>query len=142
MSVDSLQRFVTAQEGVFEAALGELRGGSKRGHWIWFIFPQLAGLGRSANAQFFALDSVAEARGYLQHPILGPRLAQCVDALLAWQGRRSAMAILGSVDATKVRSSMTLFDRVSPGTSFALVLQAFYRGERDELTLALLAQRQ
>jgi uncharacterized protein (DUF1810 family) len=133
-----LQRFLDAQDGAFETALDELRAGLKVSHWMWFIFPQLAGLGRTATAQFYAIASIDEARAYLEHPLLGPRLRQCVDALLQWPDRRSAEQILGAVDALKLRSSLTLFDRVEPSGPFARGLSAFYEGRQDERTLALL----
>jgi uncharacterized protein (DUF1810 family) len=134
----NLQRFVDAQDGIFETALAELRAGSKQSHWMWFIFPQLAGLGRSPTAQFYGIGSIDEARAYLAHPLLGPRLRQSVEVLLPWAGRRTPEQILGSVDALKLRSSLTLFDRVEPGSLFARGIDAFYDGRRDGHTLALL----
>jgi uncharacterized protein (DUF1810 family) len=134
----NLQRFVDAQDGVFQTALGELEAGSKQSHWMWFIFPQLAGLGRSPTAQYYSIASLDEARAYLGHPLLGPRLRSCVDALMSWADRRSANQILGSIDAVKLRSSLTLFDRVEPDGLFARGLSGFFAGERDERTLALL----
>jgi uncharacterized protein (DUF1810 family) len=133
-----LQRFVDAQEPVFEAALGELRAGSKTSHWMWFVFPQLRALGRSSTAQYYGLVSIDEARAYLAHPILAPRLTQCVEALLPWAGRRSPQDIMGEIDAVKLRSSLTLFDVVALGGLFAEGLEALYGGVRDERTLALL----
>ena len=135
-----LDRFVTAQAGgVFERALAELRAGAKRSHWMWFVFPQIAGLGRSETARFYAIAERDEAIAYLAHPVLGPRLDSATQAMLGWAKRRSAEAILGPVDAMKLRSSMTLFDAVAgqPGP-FAAVLDAFYGGERDPATLDLL----
>jgi uncharacterized protein (DUF1810 family) len=133
-----LERFVAAQDGVYPQALAELRGGRKHGHWMWFVFPQLAGLGRSATARFYAIASAAEARAYLAHPLLGPRLAECARALLAHRARR-AEAILGPIDAMKLRSSMTLFEAVAGDPApFAAVLDAFFGGERDAATLGLL----
>src|SRR5438067_4309840 len=120
-----LQRFIDAQHGVFEIALAELRAGSKQSHWMWFIFPQLAGLGRSPTARFYAIAGVDEARAYLEHPRLGRRLRESVDALMRWAGKRSAERILGPIDATKLRSSLTLFDRVAPNDVFAGALAAF-----------------
>jgi uncharacterized protein (DUF1810 family) len=134
----NLQRFVDAQDGVFETALTELTAGSKQSHWMWFIFPQLAGLGRSPTAQLYGIASLDEARAYREHPILGPRLDQSVEALIAWASQRSAAQILGSVDAMKLRSSLTLFDSVSPRERFESALAGFFAGERDERTLALL----
>ena len=133
-----LQRFIEAQDEDFEIALEELRAGSKQGHWMWFVFPQLAGLGRSPTAQYFAISSLDEARAYLAHPLLGPRLRQCLGALMQWAGNRTAEHILGPIDATKLRSSLTLFDAAAGGPAFAHSLDAFFGGERDERTLALL----
>jgi uncharacterized protein (DUF1810 family) len=138
----NLQRFVDAQQGVIRTALAELRAGSKQSHWMWFVFPQLAQLGRSENAKYFGLASLDEARAYLRHFVLGPALRQCVDAILSWSGRRSAEQIFGTVDAMKLRSSLTLFDRVEPDGLFAKALLNFFQGERDELTLALLDRGQ
>lgn len=134
----NLQRFIDAQDGIFETALSELRGGSKQSHWMWFIFPQLAGLGHSPTSQYYGIASQEEAHAYVDHPILGPRLGQSVEALLPWAGRRSAEQILGPVDAMKLRSSLTLFDRIAPHGAFAQALAAFFGGEPDERTLALL----
>lgn len=133
-----LRRFVDAQQGVFSEALAELTAGAKRTHWMWFIFPQLAGLGSSTAARFYAIASIEEARAYLAHPLLEPRLEECVGAILSWAGRRSAVQILGTTDALKLRSSMTLFGEVQPAGPFGPALRAFYGGEPDERTLALL----
>jgi len=137
-----LNRFVNAQEGVWEVALRELRSGSKQSHWMWFIFPQLAGLGRSPAAQFYGIGSLSEARAYLDHPLLGPRLRQATGALAPWAGRRTPEQILGPVDALKLRSSLTLFDFVEPGSPFGEGLVNFFGGARDERTLALLQRQQ
>jgi uncharacterized protein (DUF1810 family) len=134
----NLRRFVDAQDGIFETALRELEEGSKQSHWMWFIFPQLAGLGRSPTARHYAIASLGEARAYLDNPLLGPRLRACTDALLPWAGRRSAEQILGSIDALKLKSCLTLFDRVEPDGQFARGLAAFFAAERDQRTLALL----
>ena len=134
----NLKRFVDAQEGVHETVLAELRGGSKRSHWMWFVFPQLAGLGLSPTAQYYAVASLDEARAYLEHRLLGFRLRECVEALLPWANRRSAEQILGGVDALKLKSSLTLFDRVEPDGPFAAGLAAFFGRKQDERTLALL----
>ena len=134
----NLQRFVDAQDGIYDTALAELRDASKRSHWMWFIFPQLAGLGRSSTAQFYGITSLHEARAYLEQPVLGNRLAECVQAILPWAGRRGAEQIFGPVDAMKLRSSLTLFDVVEPNSTFAETLDAFFDGQRDERTLALL----
>ena len=134
----NLQRFVDAQDGVFLTALAELRAGTKQSHWMWFVFPQLAGLGRSSTAIFYGISGRDEAAAYLSHPILGPRLRGAVEALLPWANRRSAEDVLGPIDALKLRSCLTLFDAVEPGGQFGLTLSAFYEGP-DERTLALLA---
>ncbi|OHV84570.1 DUF1810 domain-containing protein [Rhizobium sp. LCM 4573] len=133
-----LERFVEAQGPIYEQALRELRGGRKRSHWMWFVFPQLEGLGFSAMSQKYAIGSKTEARAYLSHPVLGPRLNECVEAMLAHKDR-SAHEILGSPDDMKFRSSMTLFAAVSEkGSPFERALEQFYAGERDERTIALL----
>jgi uncharacterized protein (DUF1810 family) len=124
---------------VFERALGELRAGAKRSHWMWFVFPQIAGLGRSESARFYALADRGETVAYLTHPVLRPRLEQATHAMLPWADRRSAQAILGSIDAMKLRSSMTLFEAVAQQPApFARTLDAFYGGERDPATLQLM----
>lgn len=133
-----LQRFVDAQEGVIDQALAELSAGAKQSHWTWFVFPQLATLGRSPTARFYGLASVEEARAYLAHPLLGSRLREAVEALLPWASGRSAEQILGPVDAMKLRSSLTLFDRVEPEGLFARGLDAFFASVADEATLRLL----
>jgi uncharacterized protein (DUF1810 family) len=134
----NLQRFVDAQEGVFDTALAELRAGSKQSHWMWFIFPQLAGLGRSPTAQYYGIASLEEAQAYLNHPILGPRLRQALEAILSWTGRRTPEQILGSIDALKLRSSLTLFDIIERHDLFERALSSFYGGKSDGRTLALL----
>lgn len=136
---DPLARFVAAQRDDYATALAELRAGAKRSHWMWYVFPQIAGLGRSAMAQAYAIADLAEARAYLAHPLLGERLRESTDALLAHGGRDIA-AILGGTDAMKLRSSMTLFEVAADGAEprFAAILDAFYRGERDGATLARL----
>jgi uncharacterized protein (DUF1810 family) len=126
--VDPLQRFLDAQAPIYETALAELRAGRKRTHWMWFIFPQQAGLGTSAMARRFAIQSTAEAEAYLAHPVLGPRLIACAEALLPHRGT-AATTILGEVDALKLRSSMSLFSSVSPTQPvFQAVLVAFFHG--------------
>lgn len=132
-----LQRFVDAQKGTFDVALMELQAGRKQSHWIWFIFPQLAGLGRSPPAQFYGIRSIHEARGYLAHPMLGDRYRQAVEAILAWAGEKSAAEVLGDVDAMKLRSSLTLFENASGDPLFVRALDLFYEGP-DEATLRLL----
>ena len=123
---------------MIETAIDELRAGSKQSHWMWFVFPQLAGLGRSATAKFYGISSLDEARAYLDHHLLGPRLRQSVEALMPWAGARSAEQILGSIDSMKLRSSMTLFGCAELGGLFDQALLNFFGGNRDELTLALL----
>jgi len=134
----NLERFVDAQDGIFETALTELRAGCKQSHWMWFVFPQIAGLGRSSTAIFFAIGSLGEARAYLADPVLGPRLRQAVEALLPWAGRRPPGAIFGDIDALKLRSSLTLFDCAAPSDIFGKALIAHFAGEPDERTLALI----
>ncbi len=135
-----LARFVAAQEGVFDQALAELRAGRKSGHWMWFIFPQIAGLGQSATSRLYAIGSAAEARAFLAHPVLGRRLRDCTGAVLTHPGK-SAEAIFGPVDAMKLKSSMTLFEHAGDGPEpFGRCLAAFFAGERDAATLALLAK--
>ena len=133
----NLQRFLEAQHGLFDRALSELRAGRKQSHWMWFVFPQLAGLGRSSPEQLYAIRSSEEAQAYLAHDLLGPRLRQATQALLPWAGKRSAEQILGPVDAMKLRSSLTLFDAIEPRSSFARALADFFDGP-DMRTLALL----
>jgi uncharacterized protein (DUF1810 family) len=133
----NLQRFIDAQANVFATALEELRSGRKEIHWMWFIFPQLAALGRSTTARYYGIASLEEARAYLDHPLLGRRLRQSVEALLPWAGRRTPEEILGPVDAMKLRSSLTLFDAAEPRHIFADALRRFYDAP-DESTLALL----
>jgi uncharacterized protein (DUF1810 family) len=133
-----LDRFVDAQAPIHARALAELRTGEKRGHWMWFVFPQLAGLGHSPTARFYAIASAAEARAYLDHPLLGARLRECVAAILGHR-TRSAEAMLGVVDAMKLRSSLTLFEAVAADPApFATALDAFFGGARDAATLRLL----
>jgi uncharacterized protein (DUF1810 family) len=134
-----LKRFVDAQQGTFDTALSELRSGAKRSHWMWFVFPQIAGLGDSAMSRRFAIRSLEEARAYLDHPLLGPRLRQCTGAMLAWAGAHDAVAILGPVDAMKLRSSLTLFSAAATGDGlFDRALAAFFDSP-DPATLRRLA---
>ncbi len=131
-----LQRFLDAQDGggAYERALAELRAGRKTTHWMWFVFPQRAGLGQSEMSRRYAIASAAEARAYAEHPVLGPRLAACAEALLAHEGK-SAEEILGGIDAVKLRSSMTLFAAVAPEQpAFERVLTRYFDGEPDEST--------
>jgi uncharacterized protein (DUF1810 family) len=130
-----LERFVRAQDGgVYEQALRELRDGAKRSHWMWFVFPQVAGLGHSPTAQRYAVSGLAEAHAYLAHPVLGPRLVEASQALLELSGR-DPVRVLGSTDAMKLRSSMTLFEAAAPDERvFGEVLERYFGGERDEAT--------
>ena len=134
-----LDRFVTAQATVFDTALAELRAGQKRSHWMWFVFPQLRGLGMSSTAQFYGLSSLAEAKAYLAHPVLGPRLLACTQAILSIEGR-SVHQMLGSPDDMKFQSSMTLFDMASEDTEtvFRQALDRYCGGQMDDRTLQLL----
>jgi uncharacterized protein (DUF1810 family) len=136
----NLERFVEAQDdgGAYERAVSELRAGDKTGHWMWFIFPQIAGLGRSSRAQEFAIHSLEEARAYLHHPVLGPRLLECTR-IVAGIEDRTAEEFFGSIDALKLRSSMTLFLRAAPDERmFQAVLDRYFGGQLDAATLELL----
>ena len=137
-----VSRFVAAQDraGEYERALAELRAGRKRGHWIWFVLPQLAGLGTSAMSREYGIRGIGEARAYLAHPVLGPRLRECAEALLGLTGS-DPVAVMGGIDAVKLRSSMTLFARAAEGegaTVFRDVLERYFGGEEDPHTLARL----
>jgi uncharacterized protein (DUF1810 family) len=130
-----LERFVRAQEGTYAAAVGELRAGRKTSHWMWFVFPQIAGLGRSPIAQRYAIGSLAEAQAYVGHPVLGARLVECARILTGLPGS-SAEDVFGSIDALKLRSSMTLFARAAPDEPvFAEVLAQYFGGIADPATL-------
>lgn len=157
MEHERLQRFVEAQDagGTYERALAELRAGRKVSHWMWFVFPQIAGLGQSEMSRRYAIDSLEEARAYLAHPVLGPRLVECAQALLEHEGL-SAEEIMGGIDAVKLRSSMTLFARATHPASprqplystgsrglddlgvFEQVLKRYFGGELDAATLRLI----
>jgi uncharacterized protein (DUF1810 family) len=133
---DRLQRFVEAQDsgGTYERALAELRAGRKTSHWMWFVLPQIAGLGQSEMSRRYAIASASEARAYLDHPVLGPRLVACAEAMLEHEST-SAEEILGGIDAVKLRSSMTLFAAVAPEQPvFQRVLDRYFGGEPDEAT--------
>jgi len=133
-----LERFVAAQDsgGTYQRAVAELRAGAKVSHWMWFVFPQVAGLGMSAMSREYAIAGLAEARAYLSHPVLGPRLLECAGILAGTEGK-SAEAILGPVDAVKLRSSMTLFGAADPDQPvFGTVLRKYFGGLPDEATLA------
>lgn len=137
----NLERFVDAQEPVYGDVLAELRAGRKRSHWIWFVFPQIAGLGRSGMAQFFAIGSLDEARAYLDHPVLGPRLDECTGLVLAVEGR-TVHDIFGSPDDLKFGSSMTLFAEAgSQAAPFRAALEKFFDGRPDRRTLEILRTR-
>ena len=137
IGMPDLERFVSAQETTYDRALAELRAGHRRSHWMWFVFPQIAGLGLSPTAQRYAIRDLAEARAYLGHPVLGPRLVECARALLGVEGR-SAEQILGYPDDLKLRSSMTLFAEAADEAEAAVfreVLQRYYDGRADPATL-------
>ena len=139
MAEDSfdLARFLVAQEGVYATALAELRHGRKASHWMWFIFPQMKGLGRSEMAWRYGIGSIDEAAAYLTHPVLGPRLRECTEAVLEHDA--GAAEIFGSIDAVKLGSSMTLFEKAARGTGpFGRCLDEFFGGERDRATLRML----
>ncbi len=132
-----LDRFVTAQDrgGTYATAVAELRRGAKTSHWMWFVFPQIAGLGRSATAQAYAIGSLAEARAYLAHPVLGSRLRECAGTVAGLAGR-TAEQVFGGIDATKLRSCMTLFARADPAEAvFGTVLERWFAGQQDPETV-------
>lgn len=136
MDTHDLERFVEAQAsgGIYARALAELRRGHKESHWMWFIFPQIAGLGHSAIAQRYAIADLDEAKRYLGHPVLGPRLRECVSAVAA-SGSATAQQIFGAIDAMKLRSSLTLFMRAAPEErAFADLLERFFGGVADDAT--------
>jgi uncharacterized protein (DUF1810 family) len=131
----SLERFVTAQAQIYPRVLAELKAGDKQSHWMWFIFPQVAGLSGSYRGQLYAIQSLQEAREYLAHPVLGARLRECCRAVMAVEGK-TAHGIFGSPDDVKFRSSLTLFAQAAPGEPlFRDLLEKYYGGEADELTL-------
>jgi uncharacterized protein (DUF1810 family) len=136
-----LIRFLAAQDrgGIYQRAVAELRAGGKRSHWMWFVFPQVAGLGMSAMSQEYAISSAEEARAYLAHPVLGPRLRECAAILVGTEGK-TAEQVFGPVDAMKLRSSMTLFAEAGgdDGAVFTAVLEKFFDGRPDEVTVTLL----
>ena len=133
----SLDRFVEAQTLSYKSALAEIRRGAKRSHWIWYIFPQIAGLGRSSTARHFAIRSADEARAYLDHPVLGRRYLECVTALQDLP-TSDPVAVFGEIDAMKLRSSLTLFEQVHGSPLLAAALDRWFGGERDQATLRLL----
>ena len=134
----NLNRFVASQADIYTDVLAELRSGRKRSHWMWFIFPQLAGLGNSTYSKFYAIRNQEEARQYLDHPLLGKRLLECTETVLQIHGRR-ASEIFAPPDDLKLRSCMTLFNEVAgPGSAFARLLDQYFQGQGDPKTLALL----
>ena len=133
-----LDRFVQAQSSTYDVALAEITRGLKRSHWMWFIFPQFAGLGFSSTSITYAIKSIDEAKAYLAHPVLGPRLIECTRLVLAVQGR-TINAILGAPDDAKFRSSMTLFGEVADEPVFGEALARYFAGKRDDATLEILA---
>lgn len=135
--MNGLERFSDAQEPLYPQVLAELRQGEKRSHWMWFIFPQHTGLGRSETARYYAIRSLDEARAYLAHPVLGTRLRKCVAILLELQ-ERTAEEIFGYPDVLKLHSSLTLFELASDDDLFTRALDKYYGGERDAATLRLL----
>lgn len=136
----ALERFVAAQDDCYEQALSEVRAGRKRSHWMWFIFPQFAGLGFSSMSRHYAIKSLDEARAYLAHPVLGPRLSECCEAALAVEGR-TAHEVFGSPDDMKLHSCATLFAHISPADSvFHRLLDRFFEGEADAKTVELLGR--
>lgn len=135
-----LNRFVEAQNGVYPIALKELQEGRKRSHWMWYVFPQLKHLGHSYNAKYYGISGIAEATAYLQHPILGQRLREAVSTILNLSGN-DAEAIFGGIDAMKLRSSMTMFDIASTNDIFAQVIDKYFNGQRDILTLKIINQQ-
>ena len=134
-----LSRFVEGQASTYAAALAEIRHGAKRSHWMWYIFPQLAGLGRSPTARYYAIASLTEAQAYLDHPLLGARYLECVGALQDLP-MSDPVAVFGPIDAMKLRSSLTLFEAARPQALFAAALDRWFTGQRDEATLRLLSR--
>lgn len=133
-----IERFIEAQGSVYSLALNEIKNGRKRSHWIWYIFPQLKGMGRSYNSEYYGISGLSEAKDYLKHPVLGMRLREITVELLKHQDK-SPVALMGSrIDSVKLCSCMTLFDCVSPNDVFNQVLKYFYAGERDLTTLKMI----
>ncbi len=133
----NLFRFLNAQEGSYQEALKELQEGRKRSHWMWYIFPQLKHLGHSYNAKFYGISGIEEVAAYLQHPVLGQRLREVSETIMNLPNN-DAEAIFGGIDTIKLRSSMTLFDVVSPDDVFAHVLDKYFNGYRDNKTITLI----
>lgn len=138
VTAEGLQRFVDAQEPVYESALRELRLGRKQGHWMWYVFPQLRGLGMSSTSRLYGIGSRREAEDYLGHALLGPRLIECVETVNASESR-SAESIFGATDSMKLRSSATLFEIAGGGAPFRTCLDRYFGGRPDDRTLALLS---
>ena len=134
-----LQRFVNAQRDVYPQALSEIKNGYKTSHWMWFIFPQIKGLGSSSASVLYSINSVNEAKAFLGHPILGPRIRECCSAVFDLNGV-SVEHIFGDIDAIKLRSSMTLFDHIASEDVFSDVLRKYYSGQKDLKTLAIIAK--
>lgn len=134
-----LERFIQAQSRNFFTALQEIQNDAKQSHWMWYIFPQIAGLGRNPEAQTYAIQSLDEARAYLAHPVLGARLRECVAALQALPPTK-VTAVFGEIDAIKLRSSLTLFGEADTGPTFQTALDRWFSGKKDEATLRLLSQ--
>ncbi len=138
MSEYDLKRFIAPNTNDYDTALSEIREGSKKSHWIWYIFPQLKGLGKSYNSEYYGLANIDEARKYLNHPLLGKHLTEITEALLELKGN-DPVKVMGRIDALKLKSSMTLFAEVSEkGSVFHQVLDKYFNGERDELTLSMI----
>jgi len=140
MTAYDLERFATAQAGVFDVSLAEIQAGEKRSHWMWFIFPQIAGLGSSKTAQYFAIVSLDEARAYLANSLLGARYVEAVEALQALPGG-TAQGVFGGIDAIKLRSSLTLFEAAGAPAVVGAALDRWFGGERDARTLEIVGQR-
>ena len=134
----NLQRFLSAQEQKYSQALSEIQNGEKVGHWIWYIFPQMRGLGHSYRSTFYGIESLAEAKSYIDHPVLGARLREITNALMLHAGNKTAREILGYIDAVKVKSCMTLFFKASGDLLFKDALDAYYDGEMSSATLSLI----
>lgn len=140
--LEGVERFVSAQKDIWDMVLLELQAGEKRGHWMWYIFPQIIGLGCSYMARRYAIQDMVEAREYLSHPVLGTRLREAISTVLTHRGRKTAREIFSDIDALKLRSSATLFNVVSPEDVFKEVLDGFYSGKPCEKTLAILGLSQ
>lgn len=133
----NISRFIQAQEGIYPVALRELLEGKKRSHWMWYVFPQLKGLGHSYNSRFYGISGIDEASEYLENPILGQRLREVSNAILSLD-TDDAVEVFGGIDSRKLKSSMTLFDSVSPNDIFARVLDKYFNGQRDKITINII----